>query len=180
MLPTASAQFYKECIWYQEMIRDGVAFTHGSNSESLEGVAKFRAILSMEKINDTPWFYRNGPTLPSGERFFTIKGLETNTPVSISVSMMRINNIDKSIWLYAQKHVQGIYPVIYGIDKKVRLHKLFYKDLSRESINIDRITGIYVPVGKADVTRRTLLSFGAESLSDRVRESTVFDYNDFR
>ncbi|MBS7704339.1 hypothetical protein [Chelatococcus asaccharovorans] len=52
---------------------DDVNMVHGSNSASLEGLVRFRALLPMQLIYQTGWFHKRG--LGSGERGYVFEAL---------------------------------------------------------------------------------------------------------
>jgi hypothetical protein len=168
--------------WRQPMKNDGVAFVHGSSSASLQGVAKFGAVLSMEDISKRSSFFPGG--LSSGERDWTIKGLKYNADISKGVSLIRANEINHKISAYASGSGEH-YPVVYAFDDRILLNNAprmwrpipMWHHLSQGSIGIDHIVRIYVPMGRGDETRNRLLAFGAESLSERVQESSIFEYD---
>jgi hypothetical protein len=125
----------------------------------------------MEKIDCTPWFFRNGSGLLSGERLFTIRGLANREPVSRGISLLGLHRYYEvlSYTKHGTSEDGSVYPVIYGL-KHVKLHPWDeWHSLSEESINIDHILAIYVPVEKETEARSALLEFGNEALSRRVR-----------
>jgi RHS repeat-associated protein len=167
--------------WREPMKKNNIAFVHGSNSASLKGVAKFRALLSMQDMDKTPWLWREG-ALSSGERDTTLKGVVSGEPISKGLSLIHISDLNRKITKYARPEKE-YYPVIYGmghdipLDNTLRLIRPFpmWHHLSQESIGIEQIVRIYVPQGRGDEARKTLLDFGGESLSQRVEESSIFE-----
>jgi hypothetical protein len=97
-----------------QFIDDHVLYVHGSNSESLKGVAKFRALLPMDLIERTPWFHGSG--LASGERGYTLEGLyESDSPFSV-VARIAWSKVD-SRWVHDKipVHRQEIQQVSSGV-----------------------------------------------------------------
>lgn len=163
----------------EQMHADGVSWVHGSNSASLEGVARFRALLSRDKIDGSPWFFRNGTHLPSGENSTTIWGLSNGSPVCRGISVFAYRDAYAAVDPYSlYENTEHVYPVLYGLDEATELYRGVEMDeheVTKESVTIDRIRRVYVPAGRADEARRTLLQFGHEALSLRVRESALFE-----
>lgn len=128
-----------------KMLADGVHFVHGSNSNSFPGLVRFRALLSMEEIDGTSWFDRNG--LHSGERGYTRQYLYQNQPVSQGVSMHYLQNYQESLSGYSSRGLSHqSYPVLYGFFRDVSLNmKINDHPVSKGGVNIDFIRGIYVP-----------------------------------
>lgn len=128
-----------------KMSADGVHYVHGSNSNSFAGLVRFRALLSMEEIDGTSWFDRNG--LHSGERGYTRQYLYQNQPVSQGVNMHYLQNYQESLSDYSSYGLSHqSYPVLYGFFGDIFLNMKF-KDhpVSKGGVNIDFIRGIYVP-----------------------------------
>lgn len=161
------------------MLADGVQFVHGSNSASLEGVCRFRALLSMEDIDRTPWFHRNG-RLRSGERGYTINAVYTGQPVAKGVSMYPVHMahacLNYSEMGLTEAGAAGlVYPLIYGLQyERQRLHHAYLDGsidhpLTQESVNIDHIVRIYVPPLKLAIARTQIQAFGLHRLAQCVR-----------
>ncbi|MEX2964755.1 RHS repeat-associated core domain-containing protein [Microbulbifer sp. TYP-18] len=155
-----------------EILRSqGVEYVHGSNSASLDGLTKFRAILTAEQIDGTPYFHRNGG-LNSGERGYTFSNLYKNQPISQGVSLNTVNNYRGSLQ-YAGYGTSSSdrFPILYGLDGStpVTRHLGIDHPISPGGINIDRIAGIYTDAGNISTTKDFLLSRGFDRLANVVR-----------
>ncbi len=144
----------------QVFINDGVFYVHASSSDSFEGLCIFRALLSMEEIDGTGWFHKEG--LKSGERGYTVENMYKNQPVSQGVSLSYSQNYGEAIsyFHYIRKEA---YPVLYGLGSGVneRLSSRYMManptghPVSDGGLNIDYIMAIYVPADKvADAQNR--------------------------
>jgi len=132
---------------FVDMASRGICFVHGSNSHSFAGLVRFRALLSMEEIDGTPWFHAHG--LHSGERGYTRRYLYCGQPVSQGVSLNHVQNFGESLH-YAKFGCEfGAYPVLFGLGSEVCTHERFLDHpVSCRGINIDHVRAIYVPAGK--------------------------------
>ncbi|PMS15171.1 hypothetical protein C0Z18_28030 [Trinickia dabaoshanensis] len=161
--------------WKSQLIADGSWYVHGSNSASLEGVAKFRALLSMEKMDGTPWFFRDGPRLPSGEFRNTVTDLETRSGTSLGISLYGFHKAKLSVEVYSSYGSSDkVFPVLYGLDNDMPLRCCDVHILTVESINLDHFRGIYVPADRVAEAKRLLLDYGSEKLSSMVYGSDIF------
>ncbi|MEX3172666.1 RHS repeat-associated core domain-containing protein [Serratia quinivorans] len=145
---------------FKDMFEQGVYFVHGSNSHSLEGLNKFRAVLSMEEMDSTGWFNKHG--IKSGERGYTIKNLYSNEPISKGVSLNHLQNFNESITTYSSHGKNDTsYPVLYGFGKGVSINpKITDHPVSNGGINIDHLVAIYVPTEYTSHTRQQLCNLG--------------------
>ncbi|OIN25501.1 hypothetical protein [Vibrio barjaei] len=137
----------KRDLQLEDMEQLGVHFVHGTNSSALEGLVKFRALLSAEDIDCTPWFHRaDGPK--SGERGNTFNNLYRNQPISQGVSLHYTRNYHECLNHYAKLGLLGEdnYEVLIGLDSFVPLRAKFTSHpVSIGGISIMRICAIYVP-----------------------------------
>ncbi len=158
-----------------QLAQDGVQFVHGSNSASFEGVARFRALLCMEDIDRTPWFHRPG-SLRSGERGYTVDACYRGQPIAKGVSLCDRFRAHQC-WHYARLGSVGeIYPVLYGVDNRVKISESWGDighPVSKGSISIDYIRGIYVLPSCANKAARQLQCFGMGQLSRVVRSASI-------
>lgn len=140
---------------FADMSTLGVRFVHGSNSHSFAGLVRFRALLSMEEIDGTPWFHAHG--LHSGERGYTRRYLYCGQPVSQGVSLNHVQNFGESLHYAKLGCESGAYPVLYGVGDEVCTHERFFDHpVSRQGINIDHVRAIYVPPEKVTDARLAL------------------------
>jgi hypothetical protein len=161
----------------QQLFRDGVFFVHGSNSASLEGVCRFRALLCMEDIDGTPWFHRSGGLL-SGERGYTIQSCYQGQPIAKGVSLYDYGDAGMCTYYSRIGLVGALYPVLYGLDGAVRLSDAYASGridhpLSSGSIGIDHIRGIYVPDDCVGDAQSQLTSYGIPRLASMVRGASI-------
>jgi hypothetical protein len=93
--------------------------------------------------------------------------------------MYGVHNADLSVSLYAMHGTsESVFPLLYGIDNDVPVVPFDEHKVSEESINIDHIRAIYVPVDRVEEAKRILLEHGSEALSSRVKSSSIFDGTD--
>ncbi|HED1257053.1 TPA: hypothetical protein R4S16_004640 [Citrobacter amalonaticus] len=144
---------------FRDLLSQGVYYVHGSNSYSLEGLSKFRAILSMEEMDGTGWFSKYG--IKSGERGYTVDSLYHNQPVSQGVSLNYIQNFQDSIQYTSYGKTQESYPVLYGFGQQVSINPSFLEHpVSKGGINIDMLRAIYVPASHISHARQQLSHLG--------------------
>lgn len=140
---------------FVDMASLGIHFVHGSNSHSFAGLTRFRALLSMEEIDGTPWFHAHG--LHSGERGYTRRYLYCGQPVSQGVSLNHVQNFGESLHYAKFGCESGAYPVLYGLSGGVCTHERFFDHpVSRSGIGIDHLRAIYVPPDKVAEARLAL------------------------
>lgn len=140
---------------YIDMSKSGIVYIHGSNSHSFVGLVRFRALLSMEEMDGTPWFHRHG--LHSGERGYTITNLYRKQPVSQGVSLNNLSGYGDSLHYASLGCGTGAYPVLYGLDGAVSLSdKCLDHPVSWRGIGIDHVKAIYVPVDRQQEARHAL------------------------
>jgi len=152
---------------HQQLINDGVCFVHGSNSASFDGLTRFRAILSAEEIDGTPWFHKMG--LSSGERSNTFDNIGTGQPISKGVSLNNVSSYHGSLH-YSSLGDSSMYPVLYGIDGSISLsHADIGHPLSTGGIGLDHIHRIYVPSSRVTTAVDYFLSRGFGRLADSIR-----------
>jgi hypothetical protein len=149
-----------QTLQFKDFVTLGVYYVHGSNSNSLEGLSKFRAILSMEEMDGTGWFNKYG--ILSGERKYTIRGLYQNQPISKGISLNYIQNFRDSLtYAYYGKN-DGSYPVLYGFSRYVLINELITEGhpVSNGGINIDMLKAIYVPAEHIYHAKQQLYNLG--------------------
>ncbi|EAS63335.1 conserved hypothetical protein [Photobacterium leiognathi lrivu.4.1] len=152
---------------HQQMLNDGVFFVHGSNSASFDGLTRFRALLSAEEIDGTPWFHKKG--LSSGERGYTFSNIGTGQPISKGVSLNNVNSYQSSLH-YSSMGDCSMYPVLYGIDGNISLSAANVgHPLSIGGIGLDHISRIYVPSSKIATTADYFYSRGFGRLASSIR-----------
>ncbi|MGY3570222.1 hypothetical protein [Vibrio paucivorans] len=151
---------------FKEMASLGALYVHGTNSNFLEGLIKYRAFLSMEDIDRTAWFHRDGG-LKSGERGYTIECLYKSQPISMGVSLHYIQNY-KDCLSYSRHSIENAYPILIGFDKYVPIsEKIRDHPVSIGSIGLDRVVVVYVPFEKLFETKKRLEHM--PTLSSKVR-----------
>lgn len=130
---------------FEDMRNQRIMYVHASNSSSFSGLTKFRALLSMEQIDSTGWFHKDG--LKSGERGYTIERLYKNQPISQGVSLNHIQDYQESLNLYSKSDKkESHYPVLYGFGSDIIFNqKIQEHPISDGAITIDQIKAIYVP-----------------------------------
>lgn len=140
---------------YVDMSSRGVKYVHGSNNNSFEGLTKFRALLSMEEIDGTPWFHRSG--IKSGELGCTVENLYKRQPISQGVSLNILGKYSDSMYYSSLMATDDSYPVLYGFDRGVEISsKITEHPVSVRGIGIDRMVAIYVPQEKINDARGRL------------------------
>ncbi|ENT7525473.1 TPA: hypothetical protein ACGZ45_004942 [Escherichia coli] len=147
----------------QVFINDGVFYVHASSSDSFEGLCIFRALLSMEEIDGTGWFHKEG--LKSGERGNTVDNVYKGQPISQGVSLSYSQNYREAV-NYFNYIREEAYPVLYGLSSDVK-KRLSYRFMMSEptahpvsdgGLNIDYIVAIYVPTNKVTDAQNRLSS----------------------
>ncbi|ATW33821.1 hypothetical protein [Candidatus Williamhamiltonella defendens] len=161
-LPRLKISTIEEDIQFQDMNSQNVKYVHGTNSASLSGLAHFRALLTMEQIDGTGWFHKDG--LKSGERGNTIQSLGKNEPISNGVSLNYIQNYQQSIDTYSKYgETEKYYPVLYCFDSDLDLEineKIQEHPVTKGGISIDKIKAIYVPNEFVEDAKKALFHTG--------------------
>jgi RHS repeat-associated protein len=163
--------------WKTTMFNDGAQYVHGSNSSSFEGVVRYGAILSADELHKTPWFWRNGKKLLSGEMYQSdptrpLLGGRGETRVSLYSSA----TADLAADLYSCYGTTGeIFPVIYGVRRTVNPFSVSDHYMTEGKITLDHIAKIYVPNDRVMDAKRLLVRYGSQAMADLVTPSTVFD-----